>query len=207
MNKETLDLLDKAIKEKCIFGLEKCKTKDWTFEVNNNSLECINTTGDKIEFELLDKSGDFIKYRTYLKPVEDHSHVGSIIINKKRRFIIKDEVYNLFKDIGVALDGINKLLDDYNGFEDVLEITKKKLEEELYPYAVVVIESTRDVKELMDTVEYFCKNEYEMEKVMFATWEILNEILEKDCDYEILGYILELRSNEKKYNKLGGYYE
>ena len=142
MNKETLDLLDKAIKEKCIFGLEKCKTKDWTFEVNNNSLECINTTGDKIEFELLDKSGDLIKYRTYLKPVEDHSYVGSITINKKRSIIIKDGVYNLFKDIGVALDGINKLLDDYNGFEDVLEITKKKLEKELYPYAVEIIEGT-----------------------------------------------------------------
>lgn len=204
MNKETLDLLDKAIKEKCIFGLEKCKTEDWTFEVNNNSLECINTTGDKIEFELLDKSGDFIKYRTYLKPVEDHSHVGSITINKKRSIIIKDEAYNLFKDIGVALDGINKLLDDYNGFEDVLEITKKKLEKELYPYAVEIIEGTRDLKELMDTVEYFCKNEYEMEKVMFATWEKLCEVQEKDCDYEVLGYILELRSNEKKYNKLRG---
>lgn len=204
MNKETLDLLNKAIKEKCIFGLEKCKTEDWTFEVNNNSLECINTTGDKIEFELLDKSGDFIKYRTYLKPVEDHSHVGSITINKKRSIIIKDEAYNLFKDIGVALDGINKLLDDYNGFEDVLEITKKKLEKELYPYAVEIIEGTRDLKELMDTVEYFCKNEYEMEKVMFATWEKLCEVQEKDCDYEVLGYILELRSNEKKYNKLRG---
>ena len=80
----------------------------------------------------------------------------------------------------------------------MLEITKKKLEKELYPYAVEIIEGTRDLKELMDTVEYFCKNEYEMEKVMFATWEMLNEILGKDCDYEVLGYILELRKENKK---------